>query len=147
MTVLIDADGCPVVDITTRICLKFHIPCFIFCDTAHEFHKPGARTLVFDKGSDSVDYAIAARVMAGDVVITQDYGLASLCLAKKARILHQDGWEYTPENIDALLLVRYESRRQRAAGVRMKGSRKRTSSQDVAFETALLKLLQTAVQG
>ena len=147
INLLIDADGCPVTDIAVRLCKKFQIPCTIFCDTAHEFRRDGAQTLVFDKGADSVDYAIANRAGTGDIVITQDYGLASMCLAKGCRVLHQDGWEYTYENMDALLLVRHESRKHRASGGRFKGPKKRTLQQDQSFEAALCSLLQTSVQG
>ena len=147
MTVLIDADGCPVTDIAIRLCREFHIPCLILCDTAHEFHRDGADTLVCDKGADSVDYAIANRGRKNDLVITQDYGLASMCLSRGCRVLHQDGWEYTCDNIDALLLVRHESRKHRAAGGRFKGQKKRSTQQDHTFEYALRAVLQTSVQG
>lgn len=147
MKVLIDADGCPVVDTAIRLSGEYHIPCLLLCDTAHEFHRPGVTTLVFDKGADSVDYALVNRVEPGDAVITQDYGLASMCLARGARILHQDGWEYTRDNIDALLLLRHDARKHRAAGGRTRGPKKRTPAQDKAFAEALAGLLQTAVQG
>lgn len=147
MNVLIDADGCPVVDIAIRLCQKYHIPCLLLCDTAHEFRRDGAETIVFDKGADSVDYALVNRVAPGDLVITQDYGLASMCLARGARILHQDGWEYTSENIDALLLVRHDSRKFRAAGGRTRGPKKRSQTQNDTFAIAMEKLLQTTVQG
>lgn len=147
MKLLIDADGCPVVDIAIKICRQHNIPCQILCDTAHEFHRDGAETLVFDKGADSVDYALVNRIEPGDIVITQDYGLASMCLAKKARVLHQDGWAYTRDNIDALLLVRHDSRKYRASGGRTKGPKKRNPQQNTAFEKALISLLQTSVQG
>lgn len=147
MKVLIDADGCPVTDIAIQLCKEFHIPCLILCDTAHFFHREGAETLVFDKGADSVDYALVNRIQHDDLVITQDYGLASMCLARQCRVLHQDGWEYTRDNIDALLYVRHESRKHRAAGNRMKGPKKRTAQQDHAFECALKGIIQTAVQG
>lgn len=101
LKVLIDADGCPVVDIAVKLCRQRQIPCFLLCDTAHSFQKEGAETLTFDKGADSVDFALVNRVSSGDIVVTQDYGLASMCLARKARVLHQDGWEYTADNIDA----------------------------------------------
>lgn len=142
MRLLIDADGCPVVDIAIRLCKQYGISCMLLCDTAHEFYRDGAETLVFDKGADSVDFAIVSRVSPGDIVITQDYGLASMCLARSARILHQDGWEYTRDNIDALLLARHESRKLRTAGGRTKGPKKRTAAQNSAFEAALQKLLQ-----
>ena len=147
MKVLIDADGCPVVDIAVELCKKYRIPCLLLCDTAHEFHRDGAKTHIFDKGADSVDYALVDRVHPGDLVVTQDYGLASMCLARNARVLHQDGWEYTTDNIDGLLLLRHDARKHRAAGGRAKGPKKRTEAQDQAFSRALEQLLQTAVHG
>lgn len=147
MTVLCDADGCPVVDIAVSVCASFRIPCRILCDTAHEIHRGGAETLIFDKGADSVDYALVNRVSPGDLVITQDYGLASMCLARGARVLHQDGWEYTAANIDALLFSRHESRKFRASGGRTKGPKKRAEVQNQSFRDAITAILQTAVQG
>lgn len=147
MKVLIDADACPVVDITMELCRKHGVRCILLCDTAHTIRREGADTLVFDKGADSVDYALVNRAEPGDIVITQDYGLASMCLARNARVLHQDGWEYTPWNIDTLLLQRHEARKLRSAGGRTKGPSKRQSQQDHAFSLALEKLLQQIVQG
>lgn len=147
MKVLIDADGCPVVDIALSLCQSAKVRCMLLCDTAHEFCREGAQILVFDKGADSVDYALVNRVDPGDIVITQDYGLASMCLARRARVLHQDGWEYTRDNMDALLLTRHESRKYRASGGRVKGPKKRTAAQDSAFASALGELLHTVSQG
>lgn len=80
MTILIDADGCPVVDLTVQTAAKYKVPVLILCDTAHQIQRDGAQTLTFDKGADSVDFALVNRVHPGDLVITQDYGLASMCL-------------------------------------------------------------------
>ena len=142
MKVLIDADACPVVDIAVALCAKLEVSCILVCDTAHRMERPGAQTLVMDKGADSADFGLVNRVSPGDIVVTQDYGLASMCLAKGGKVLHQDGWEYTPWNIDALLFQRHESRKYRAAGGRTKGPKKRTKEQDQAFSAAFLKLLQ-----
>lgn len=147
MKILIDADGCPVVDICLNLSKQYQIECILLCDTAHEFQRNGAQTLVFDKGADSVDFAIANRVTREDLVVTQDYGLASLCLAKNATVIHQNGWLYTRDNIDALMFERHESRKFRASGGRTKGPKKRTADLDHAFESALEKLLQSALQG
>ena len=141
MNVLIDADAYPITDLAIRLCREKQIPCILFCDTAHEFHREGAVTVVVDKGADSADFAIANHALTGDLVITQDYGLASMCLARGARVLHQDGWEYTLDNIDALLFSRHESRKYRASGGRTKGPKKRTAAQDQAFLAALGQLL------
>jgi len=147
MRVLIDADACPVTDIAVELCRRFQTECILLCDTAHELHRQGASTLVFDKGSDSVDFALVNRLCPGDLVITQDYGLASMCLARSARVLHQDGWEYTEYNIQALLFQRSEARKYRASGGRIKGPAKRTADQNQTFAKALEAMLQKSVQG
>ena len=142
MKVLIDADACPVVNIAVALCCRYSVECQLFCDTAHQIHKDGAQTLVFDKGADSVDYALVNRVGVGDLVITQDYGLASMCLARGARILHQDGWEYTRDNIDGLLFQRHAAKKHRMAGGRTKGPTKRKNEQNVAFSLVMEQLLE-----
>lgn len=147
MHVLIDADACPVVRITVALCRSYQVPCILLCDTAHRIEHDGTTTLTFDKGSDSVDFALANRVTSGDLVITQDYGLASMCLARGAQVLHQDGWEYTRWNIDALLLQRHEAHKFRASGGRTKGPKKRTADQDRAFSAALEAILQKQSHG
>ena len=142
MKVLIDADACPVVDIAVKLCKKYGIPCLLLCDTAHTMHRDGAETLVFDKGSDSVDFALVNRAVPGDIVITQDYGLASMCLGKQVRVLHQDGWEYTEYNISGLMEQRHAAKKHRLAGGRTKGPAKRTKMQDEAFAKAFQQMLQ-----
>lgn len=142
MKVLIDADACPVTQIAIKICHEQDVPCLVLCDTAHEFSHTTATVLVCDKGSDSTDFSLVNRVCPGDIVITQDYGLASMCLARNARVMHQDGWEYTADNIGALLFSRHETRKYRAAGGRTKGPKKRTEAQNSAFIQAFSKLLQ-----
>ena len=141
MKVLIDADACPVVNIAITLCKQYQVPCLLLCDTAHQMYRDWAETLVFDKGADSVDFALVNRAGTGDVVITQDYGVASMCLAKGARILHQDGWEYTEYNISGLMEQRHAAKKHRLAGGRVKGPAKRTKEQDKAFTEALNKLL------
>ena len=142
MTILIDADGCPVVDIAVRIASENKINCIIICDTSHVFEKTGAKTITVSKGVDSVDFALVNMVQSRDIVVTQDYGLAAMCLARKAVPLSQDGMEYTNDNIDGLLSARYIAKKIRMSGGRLKGIPKRTSEQDRAFETKLRELLR-----
>lgn len=141
MKILIDADGCPVVDLTVRMAKQKQVDCLIFCDTAHVFEKDGAVTITVSKGADSVDFALVNRVSPGDLVVTQDYGLAAMCLSKQALVLNQDGLEYTAENIDALLLARHTAQRIRSAGGRLKGPKKRTDAQNQRFEAGLRTVL------
>lgn len=142
MRILIDADGCPVVDLTVRLAKKYGIECTILCDTSHEFNRDGAKTVVVEKGADSVDFKIVNLVGEGDIVVTQDYGLAAMCLARKAIPVSQNGLVYTDKNIDQLLFTRYVSKKIRNAGGRMKGPSKRTPEQDKAFEAALKRLIK-----
>lgn len=142
MRILIDADGCPVVDITVGLAKSYGVECIILCDTSHEFSRDGAKTVVVEKGADSVDFKIVNLVGEGDIVVTQDYGLAAMCLARKAIPVSQNGLVYTDKNIDQLLFTRYVSKKIRNAGGRMKGPSKRTPEQDKAFESALEKLIK-----
>ena len=138
---MIDADGCPVVDLTVRIARAHGVPVKILCDTAHRIEREDAETLVFDKGADSVDFALVNRVQPGDIVITQDYGLACICLARRARVLNQNGLEYTARNIDGLLARRHENKKLLRAGKHPKGPAKRTKEQDEEFARALENIL------
>lgn len=142
MRILIDADGCPVVDITVAVARRFLVPCHIFCDAAHIFDKEGAETHVLPKGADSADFALVNFAQRGDIVITQDYGLASMALSRGAICINQDGNEYTEDNIDALLLARHTAKKIRNSGGRLKGPPKRTPEQNLSFERKLTEIVQ-----
>ncbi len=137
MRIFIDADGCPVVDITVRLAKKYGIGCAIICDTAHSTQRDGADTIIVDKGADSADFRLVNLVCAGDIAVTQDYGLAAMCLGKRAIVLNQDGRQYTEDNISGLLEFRAVSAKIRRSGGRTKGLSKRTPQQDRDFERAL----------
>ena len=141
MKILIDADGCPVVGLTVELAKKYAIDYIILCDTAHTICYPGVQTKVYDKGADSVDFALVNQVEPGDLVITQDYGLAAMCLSRRAAVISQNGLVYSDSNIDALLLSRHTAKKIRNAGGRLKGPSKRTPEQDAAFAAALKRLL------
>ena len=142
MRIYIDADGCPVVDSTLRLAAAHRVETVILCDTSHEIQRPGVQTVTVSKGADSVDFALVNRVKAGDVVVTQDYGLASMCLARRARVLNQNGLEYTAGNIDALLERRWQNKKLLRAGKHPKGPARRTKEQDAAFAKALDEILR-----
>lgn len=141
MQIFIDADGCPVVDITIRIAARFGLPCTVLCDTAHVFEREGATTVTVEKGADSVDFKLVNLLKSGDIAVTQDYGLAAMCLARGAYPISQNGLVFTDRNIDQLLFSRYVSKKVRRAGGRLKGPAKRTPEQDTAFEAALIRLI------
>ncbi len=141
MKILIDADGCPVVNITVSLAKENEIECLILCDTSHVFEREGARTIMVSKGADSVDFTLVNLLFPGDVVVTQDYGLAAMCLARGALPISQNGMVYHNGNIDGLLMARHNAKKIRNAGGRLKGNSKRTVDQDLAFEETLKKLI------
>jgi len=147
MRILIDADGCPVVDLAVQTTRSRFIECLILADTAHVFEKEGATTITVSKGADSVDFALVNLVQAGDIVITQDYGLAAMCLAKKGIPLSQNGMVYDNQNIDALLQARHAARKIRQGGGRLKGPKKRTADQDRQFLETLNRLIAAGFSG
>lgn len=137
MKIIIDADGCPVVDITLRVAEKYGTECVIVCDTSHIFSTDNAKVVTVDKGADSADFKVVNMAGEGDIVVTQDYGLAAMCLARKAVPINQDGMIYTADNIEPLLQSRYKAKKIRNAGGRLKGPKKRTTAQDKAFEECI----------
>lgn len=144
MKIFIDADGCPVVDIAVRTAKRYGLECTIICDTAHSIQRDGAETIIVDKGADSADFRLVNLVSAGDIAITQDYGLAAMCLSKRAIVLNQDGKRYTEENISGLLEYRAVSAKIRRSGGRTKGMSKRTFQQDKDFEESLISVIKNA---
>lgn len=143
MKLLIDADACPVTDLALECAKEYKIDeCILLCDTSHMIERENARTIVVSKGADSADFALVNLVKAGDVVVTQDYGLAAMCLAKKANVLNQNGLIFTKYNIGSLLEQRHLSKKIRMAGGRTKGPSKRTKEQDEAFIRALRKIFE-----
>ena len=144
MTIFIDADGCPVVDITIKLANQANVNCIIICDTSHIFEKPGAKTITVSTGNDSVDFTLVNMLTKGDIVITQDYGLAAMCLARDAIPINQNGMVFDNSNIDSLLMQRHTARKIRMAGGRLKGPTKRTPNQNREFEKKLQRLIEDA---
>ena len=142
MKILIDADGCPVVDITVKLGQKYNIETIIMCDTSHIINKVGVETIVLSKGIDSVDFALVNKVSKGDIIVTQDYGLAAMALSKGGHPINQNGMIYSNENIDQLLFKRHLSKKIRNSGHKIKGSKKRSKEDDIKFKNSLTLLIE-----
>lgn len=141
MRIFVDADGCPVVDLTIKCADRYGIQVTLICDTSHEFTGRGAEVITADKGADSADFVLVNLISQGDIAVTQDYGLAAMCLARKAYVLDQNGMIYDNSNIDGLLLSRHIGKKLRRSGQRMKGPKKRTADKNEAFVRSLEKLI------
>ena len=142
MTIYIDADACPVTRIAERVAKEKSIPVVLLCDTNHVLTSDYSEVKIIGAGADAVDIALINLCRAGDVVITQDYGVAAMALGKGARALHQSGRVYSDGNISGLLESRHIAKVQRRKSKNhLKGPRKRTSEDDKRFEESLRRLL------
>ena len=149
MTVYIDADGCPVVTETENICKRYNIPLIIMCDTNHIFNSEYARVITVGAGTDAVDFALINRCNKGDIVVTQDYGVAAMALSKKCHCINQNGILYTENNIEALLNSRYITKKIRNSSNKhhLKGPTKRTKEDNKNFTQAFEQLIKNKATG
>ncbi|MGY3766011.1 YaiI/YqxD family protein [Vagococcus vulneris] len=136
MRLVVDGDGSPVKNEVIELAEKYHLPVLIVTSVDHYTTKEYPEFIDFvyvDKGADSADYRIVKEIQDGDIVITQDYGLASLLLTRKVRVFHHSGKEYLPETIDVLLAQRYMGSQLRKAGKRTKGPKAFTQADHQKF--------------
>ena len=145
--VLIDADACPVYRIAEQIAKERNIAVILFCDTNHVLTSDYSEIRVIGAGADAVDFALVNACCAGDIVITQDYGVAAMVLGKGAYAIHQSGRWYTNENIDRMLMERHLAKKARMGkGKRhLKGPAKRTTEDDTRFAESFTKLLDKRI--
>ena len=143
MEILVDADACPVIGIVEKIAKKYEIPVILFCDTSHILYSDYSEIKVIGAGADAVDFALINFCRKGDIVVTQDYGVAAMALGKQAYGIHQSGKWYTDKNIDRLLMERHLNKKARRAGRKshVRGPGKRTETDDLCFERSLEQLV------
>ena len=113
MQIFVDADACPVVGIVEEIAKKYSIPATLLCDTNHVLYSDYSEVIVVGAGADAVDYKLISICHKGDVVVSQDYGVAAMALGKEAYAIHQSGKWYTNENIDQMLMERHLNKKAR----------------------------------
>lgn len=142
MRILVDADACPVKHVVIKVAKEHKLPVIMLIDTSHQLNDGYSEVVTVDTQRDSVDIALINRTDAGDVVVTQDYGVAAMALARSARAINQNGIIYSPENMDRFLFERHISQKIRRSGGRTAGPKKRTKADDERFEAALLKILK-----
>lgn len=146
MKIFVDADACPVVDIVEDIASEYKLEVTLLCDTNHVLMSDYSEVIVVGAGADAVDYKLISICHRGDIVVTQDYGVAAMALGKGAFAIHQSGKWYTNENIDQMLMERHLNKKVRRASSRnhIKGPRKRTEEDDQRFAESFEKLLRKA---
>lgn len=145
MQIYVDADACPVKDVIIEEAGTHEKNVILVSSISHFSLKelPSfVRTVYVDAGAEAADYKLMQLLKAGDVLVTQDHGLASLALAKQVRVLNQKGFEYSGKNIEKLLEQRYYSAMQRKSGKRTKGPSPFTSKDKDAFRHLIRSVLE-----
>lgn len=144
MKILVDADACPVVRIVEQTAERYKIPVVLLCDTNHVLQSSYSEIKIIGAGADAVDFALVNQCGKGDIVVTQDYGVAAMILGKGAHGIHQSGKWYTNENIDQMLMERHLAKKARMGKGKhhLKGPAKRTVEDDECFQESLCKLIE-----
>lgn len=148
MKILVDADACPVVRIVERLAEKYGIPVILLCDTNHILTSDYSDVKIIGAGADAVDFALVNICSKGDIVVSQDYGVAAMALGKGAYAIHQSGKWYTNDNIDGMLMERHMNKKARQASSKnhVKGPSKRTAEDDKRFEESFEKMIRKALK-
>lgn len=142
--IYVDADACPVEKEIINIANKHHTTVYFVKSFAHFSSKNDSsfiQTIYTEKGADAVDYKIASLAQNRDIIVTHDYGLASLCLSKHCTVIHPKGFLYTEKNIDQLLHIRHINAIARRAGKRTKGPKAFTEHDRKQFKTLLERII------
>lgn len=148
MRIFVDADACPVIRQTEELARRYEVPVTLLCDTNHILASDYSEVRVIGAGADAVDFALINLCQTGDIVVTQDFGVATMALGKGAYAIHHDGWQYTNKNIDRLLAERHMAKKARRSSRRshLKGSRKRTEEDNERFIEGLHSLLVSILE-
>ena len=146
MQIFVDADVCPVVDIVETIAKKYNIHTTLLCDTNHVLYSDYSEVILVGAGADAVDYKLISICHKGDIVVSQDYGVAAMALGKRAYAIHQSGKWYTDDNIDRMLMERHLNKKARRGSSKnhIKRPRKWTNEDDERFAQSFEKLVLMA---
>lgn len=142
-TIVVDADACPVKSEIEETALKFGADVCMVASYDHRMQRrEGIQVVQVDRSSQSVDLYIVNHIAPGDIVVTQDFGLACMALGKGAVVLSPRGEQYTDANIDYLMERRHEGARVRRGGGRTKGPKAMTDADRLTFQQKLTKVLR-----
>ena len=143
MKIYVDADACPVKNVIESVAKEYNIPVVMICDVNHTITSDYSEVIVTSQGRDSADLVLINLVEKGDIVVSQDYGVAALALGKGAYAIGNSGLVYTKDNIDKLLFERFlgaKVRRAGSKGGRCSNPKKRTTADDDNFRLNFEKL-------
>lgn len=143
MRIIVDGDGCPGISIIEKCAREYSLELIVYCDIHHFISLDYGDVKIVDSGFQSVDMKVSNECKENDIVVSQDYGVAAICLGKKAHVISPRGTIYTNENISGMLEQRHISQKIRKAGGRTPNARKRTSEDDERLKKSLLFIIKS----
>ena len=142
-TIVVDADACPVKREIYETAERFGASVLMVASYDHRIEpEPGVTVVQVDRSSQSADMYIVNHVSPGNIVVTQDFGLACMAIGKGAVVLSPRGERYTNENIDYLMERRHMLAKQRRSGGKTKGPKAMSETDRDRFQQKLTKVLQ-----
>lgn len=146
--ILVDADACPVVRQVEEAARRHHLPMTLLCDEHHLMHSDYAQVRHVSSGADAVDIALMNLCRQGDIVVTQDYGVAAMALGRGAYAIHHSGKRYTDGNLDLMLMERHLAKKARRGSGKhhLHGPAKFTEADRLHFANEFEALIMLATQ-
>ncbi|WP_226001291.1 YaiI/YqxD family protein [Paenibacillus sp. BJ-4] len=140
--IVVDGDACPVKSEIAETASRFHVQVIMVSSYDHLIQgSEGVTVVKVDRSDQSADLYIANHIRRGDIVTTNDYGLAALALAKGCEVMSFRGAMYRNDSIDFMLDRRHTSAKERKKGRYGKGPKPFTLEDREVFQHKLTKLL------
>ena len=142
MRIIIDGDACPGISIIENVAKNYSVEVIIYCDYNHFIQSDYSIVKTVDSGFQSVDMYVINEAETHDIIVSQDYGVAAICLGKKCSVINPKGYIYDESNMDRLLEERHLSQKIRRGGGRTSNPKKRTKDDDLRLKNNLIKLIK-----
>ena len=143
MRIIIDGDACPRVNMIDELAKEYSVELILYCDIYHNIDLEYGEVKRVDNGFQSVDMYIMNECRSKDLIVTQDYGVASITLNKGCFCINPNGFIYNDENMDRLLFERHLKSKIRQSGGKIKGPKKRSEKDDIALKNCIIRILES----
>lgn len=141
MRIIVDGDGCPGIFYIEKVAKEENIDLLVYSTIDHNINLDYGEVKRVDAGFQSVDMYVINDTKEGDIVISQDFGVAALALGKKAYAISPKGMIFSNDNIERLLFERHLSQKARKAGLRGKNASKRKKEDDINLYNTIKKVI------